>query len=41
MGIDWMTKAELNEAIPPSYTEFVGKQLLKEIARISKQAVVA
>ena len=28
MGIDWMTKAELNEAIPPAYTEFIGKQLL-------------
>ena len=28
MGIQWMTKAELNEAIPPAYTEFIGKQLL-------------
>ncbi len=28
MGIDWMTKAELNEAIPPAYTEFIGTQLL-------------
>jgi len=28
MGIDWMTKAELNEAIPPAYTEFIGKQLM-------------
>lgn len=28
MGIDWMTKNELNEAIPPAYTEFIGKQLL-------------
>ncbi len=28
MGIDWMTKDELNEAIPPAYTEFVGEQLL-------------
>jgi DNA (cytosine-5)-methyltransferase 1 len=28
MGIDWMTKNELNEAIPPAYTKFIGKQLL-------------
>lgn len=27
MGIDWMTKAELNEAIPPAYTEAIGRQL--------------
>lgn len=28
MGITWMTKNELNEAIPPVYTEFIGRQLL-------------
>lgn len=26
-GIDWMTRAELAEAIPPVYTEFLGKQV--------------
>jgi len=31
MGIDWMTKTEMNEAIPPAYTEFIGKQLLRNI----------
>lgn len=31
MGIDWMTKEELNEAIPPAYTEFLGRQLLAHI----------
>ena len=27
MGIDWMTQAELAQAIPPAYTEFIGLQL--------------
>lgn len=31
MGIDWMTKKELNEAIPPAYTEFIGKQLMQHL----------
>ncbi len=31
MGIDWMTKNELNEAIPPAYTRFIGKQLLAHL----------
>lgn len=30
-GIDWMTREELAEAIPPAYTEFIGKQLIKYI----------
>lgn len=30
-GIDWMTRAELAEAIPPKYTEFLGKQLIEWI----------
>ena len=29
MGIDWMTRGEMAEAIPPAYTEFIGKQLLE------------
>ncbi len=28
MGIDWMTLAELSEAIPPAYTRFLGAQLM-------------
>jgi hypothetical protein len=28
-----MTKNELNEAIPPLYTQFIGEQLLAHIAR--------
>jgi len=31
MGIDWMTKNELNEAIPPAYTQLIGKQLLAHL----------
>ena len=31
MGIDWMTNAELSQAIPPPYTEFIGKRLLEYI----------
>ena len=29
MGIDWMTKRELNEAIPPAYAEFVGSVMIQ------------
>lgn len=32
MGIDWMTKNELNESIPPAYTQLIGKQLLSHLA---------
>lgn len=32
MGIDWMEKKELSQAIPPAYTEFIGKQLLAVMA---------
>jgi len=28
MGIDWMTRDELSEAIPPAYTQWIGEQLL-------------
>lgn len=31
MGIDWMTRDELSEAIPPAYTQFIGEQLLARI----------
>jgi DNA (cytosine-5)-methyltransferase 1 len=29
MGIDWMTRRELSQAIPPAYTEYIGAQLLR------------
>lgn len=30
-GIDWMTRAELAEAIPPAYTEFIGRQVITHL----------
>lgn len=31
MGIDWMTGTEMTQAIPPAYTEFIGRYFLQEI----------
>jgi len=28
MGIDWMVKSELSQAIPPAYTEWLGRMIL-------------
>jgi DNA (cytosine-5)-methyltransferase 1 len=39
MGIDWMNKRELNEAVPPAYTQFIGKQLLKYLTGTGTRAV--
>lgn len=30
MGINWMTKDGMNQAVPPLYTQWIGKQLRKE-----------
>jgi DNA (cytosine-5)-methyltransferase 1 len=30
MGISWMTRRDLSEAIPPAYTEWIGRRLLEE-----------
>lgn len=32
LDIDWMTRDELAEAIPPSYTEHIGRQLLAALS---------
>lgn len=31
MGIDWMKRGELDQAIPPAYTEYIGRQLLEQL----------
>lgn len=35
MGIDWMTPDEMTQAIPPAYTEWLGRQLLESITAAS------
>lgn len=34
MGIDWMTKNELNEAIPPAFTRHIGSRLMMHLRPI-------
>jgi DNA (cytosine-5)-methyltransferase 1 len=38
MGIDWMVGSELSESIPPAYTEFIGKYLMKEV--LHRQGII-
>lgn len=33
MGIDWMNRDELSQAIPPAYAEFIGRAAMQLIAR--------
>ena len=35
MGIDWMTRKQLNQAIPPAYTEWLGRQLIQAVQRVA------
>ena len=30
-GLDWMTRKEMDEAIPPAYTEFIGSLLMEKL----------
>jgi DNA (cytosine-5)-methyltransferase 1 len=32
MGIDWMNQLELSQAIPPAYTEYIGKYLMQAVS---------
>lgn len=34
MGIDWMTRRELAQAIPPAYSKFIGLQALEFLSRL-------
>jgi DNA (cytosine-5)-methyltransferase 1 len=38
MGIDWMTRAELAQAIPPAYTEHIGGYLMAALAHRAEAA---
>jgi DNA (cytosine-5)-methyltransferase 1 len=37
-GIDWMTKPEMAEAIPPAYSEFIGKAAIQHIESLKRRA---
>lgn len=34
MGIDWMIRKELTQAIPPAYTEYIGRYLMQSIMEL-------
>jgi DNA (cytosine-5)-methyltransferase 1 len=38
MGIDWMNASELNQAIPPAYTEHIGGYLMAAVTELADAA---
>lgn len=41
MGIDWMTPREMCEAVPPAYTEFLGRQLIRFVELADSEEMAA
>jgi DNA (cytosine-5)-methyltransferase 1 len=41
MGISWMTKNEINEAIPPPYTHLIGQQLLRHLSLVKNGSLAS
>lgn len=41
MGIDWMDWKDLTQAIPPAYTEHLGRQLLQHCNELSAEGLVS
>ena len=39
MGIDWMNRDELSQAIPPAYTELIGHQLMQHVLSATAEVV--
>jgi DNA (cytosine-5)-methyltransferase 1 len=37
MGINWMTMREMAQAIPPVYTEWIGKQLIRTLEAVNER----
>lgn len=35
MGVEWMNRYEAREAIPPAYTEYIGRQLLDQLKAVA------
>jgi DNA (cytosine-5)-methyltransferase 1 len=37
MGINWMNRGELSQAIPPGYTEWIGRQLAAALEQVTQK----
>lgn len=40
MGIDWMTRAEMAQAIPPAYTEHIGHYLMTHLKASAEEGII-